>query len=76
MGQAEKNYLSPTELVARWGGKVTAKTLANWRSKKDKEGPAFQKFGGRIGYAISDVVAYERRRRFSAGSGEAQGATA
>lgn len=60
---AGEKYLSPAELVARWGDRVKAKTLANWRTSG--EGPAFQKFGNRIGYPMSAVLDYERTRRFN-----------
>lgn len=59
-----ETYLSPDQLVERWGGTVKVKTLANWRTNGD--GPTFQKIGNRIAYAMSDIIEYERRRRFKA----------
>lgn len=59
--QQSAKYLSPQELVDRWGRRVTEKTLANWRQQG--QGPAPTKIGGRIAYAIEDVIAYEESRR-------------
>lgn len=62
MADGGDDTLSPDQLAARWGNRVKVKTLANWRCRG--EGPAFQKIGSRIGYKLSDVLAYERRNRF------------
>lgn len=56
----EVDYLTPEELVARFRGKITKRTLANWRSQG--EGPDYTKIGGRVLYSVADVVAYEKRR--------------
>lgn len=58
-----ETYLTPDQVVTRWGGTVKAKTLANWRSSG--EGPTFQKIGNRIAYPMSSIIEYERRRRFA-----------
>lgn len=50
-------FLTPAEVVARWGGAVTTDTLANWRSKR--KGPRFTKVGARVRYRLQDVIAYE-----------------
>lgn len=55
----EKKFLTPAELSARWDGRITVRTLANWRSIQS--GPPFVKIGGAILYRISDVEEYERR---------------
>jgi hypothetical protein len=60
---AGETYLSPAELVDRWGGRVKVKTLGNWRTSG--EGPAYQKFGNRIGYPMSAIIDYERKGRFN-----------
>ena len=54
-------YFSPAELVKRWGGRVSEKTLANWRSMK--RGPLPSKLGGRVVYNLVDVEAYEQLQR-------------
>lgn len=55
-------YLSPEELVARYKGRITEKTLANWRTKGG--GPRFTKIGGKIMYKLSAVECWERGRTF------------
>lgn len=55
-------YLSPQELSERWGGKISTKTLANWRSDSDARGPRYKRFGNRILYSLDDVVAWEDRQ--------------
>jgi hypothetical protein len=52
-------YLNQTELALRW--RVSPRTLERWRWLKT--GPNYHKFGGKISYALDDVLAYERRRR-------------
>jgi hypothetical protein len=64
---AEPIYLTPDELVARFKGRVTKKTLSNWRVTG--EGPDFKRFGSRILYSLSSVEKYEGEREFSS-SGE------
>ena len=51
-------FLTPAEVVTRWNNAITIGTLANWRSRQ--EGPAFQKFGSRVRYALEAVEQYER----------------
>lgn len=61
--EAPKKYLTPAQVVERWGDAVTTGTLANWRSKSTTEnpvGPGFQKFGSRVRYPLAAVEAYER----------------
>jgi hypothetical protein len=50
--------LTPFELVARWHFKITVRTLENWRYRK--QGPAWQRIGGRIMYPIDFVIEYEQ----------------
>lgn len=61
--QQQARFLSPQELCNRWGRRITEKTLANWRQQG--LGPTPTKIGGRIAYAIEDVIAYEESRRAS-----------
>jgi hypothetical protein len=60
--QAEggKLFLTPCELVERYNGKVTIRTLANWRSAGIS--PPFTKVGGRILYPLNQLIEWERRR--------------
>ena len=61
MQPQDKGFLTPTDLVDRWGGAITTGTLANWRSKG--RGPAFVKIGSRVLYLLADVQAYETAAR-------------
>ena len=58
------DYLTPKELVARYRGTITIRTLANWRSSG--EGPAYTKIGGRVLYAVAGVTAWELGRTLGA----------
>ena len=58
------NYLTPKELVDRYRGTITIRTLANWRSSG--EGPAYTKIGGRVLYAVVGVTAWELGRTLGA----------
>ena len=53
-------YLTPHALYKRWGNAISPKTLANWRTKGI--GPKWTKIGGRVVYALADVLEYERSR--------------
>lgn len=55
-------YLSPRELSERWSGKISTKTLANWRASPDGPGPRYKRFGGRILYSVDDVVVWEEQQ--------------
>lgn len=52
-------FLTPDELVARWGGTVGKGTLANWRAKG--KGPAYVKIGGRVVYPLDKVAEWEQK---------------
>lgn len=63
-------FLTPCELVIRYNGKVTVRTLANWRSAGIS--PPFTKVGGRILYRVSDIEEWERRRTVNSTSNYAK----
>lgn len=56
----DAQYFTPADLVARYMGKVSERTLANWRSAGTS--PPFTKIGGRILYPIEGVIDWEKRR--------------
>ncbi len=60
MDATGKEYLTPCEVVARYEGKISVRTLANWRSSGVS--PPFVKVGGRILYRRTDLLEWERRR--------------
>lgn len=53
-------YLTPSELVARYKQTITVRTLANWRSTG--EGPRYTKIGGRVLYPTQAVTEWESAR--------------
>lgn len=52
-------YLTQAELAKRW--RISPRSLERWRYKN--AGPAYVKLGGKVVYDVTDVEAYERRRR-------------
>ena len=55
-----KLFFTPEELVERYQGKVTIRTLANWRSAGVS--PPYTKVGGRIVYPIDELEKWEQSR--------------
>lgn len=55
----DKKFLSPIELSDRWGGRISPRTLANWRSQG--LGPAYTKVGGAVLYPVKSVDDWENR---------------
>ena len=53
-------YLTPAEVSARYGGRISVRTLANWRWSGS--GPKFTRAGGRILYPIRELDDWESRR--------------
>ena len=56
----EHPYLTPEELVERYKGQISLRTLANWRCTG--EGPPFTKIGGRVLYLRVAVYEWEASR--------------
>lgn len=59
-------FLKPEEVVARYKGNISTKTLANWRTKGG--GPAYVKIGGKVMYHIAAVETWEESRVYSSAS--------
>ena len=55
-----KEYLTPEDVVLRYQGKITVRTLANWRSSGVS--PPFTKVGGRILYPFRELLEWEKKR--------------
>lgn len=55
---APKKFLTPQEVSERYDGRITVRTLANWRSQG--RGPAFTKVGGAILYSCDQLEAWEQ----------------
>jgi hypothetical protein len=60
MSGADRIYLTPNDLVERYKGKVTIRTLANWRSSGIS--PPYTKINGRVLYPLDDLEQWESRR--------------
>ena len=60
----DREYITPEELVARYKGRISVKTLANWRTKGG--GPEYTKIGGKIMYCMTHVINWERMRTYAA----------
>lgn len=58
--RAKTIYLTTDELSGRWKGRISVRTLSNWRSAGT--GPKYTKAGGRILYPLAEVSAWETRR--------------
>lgn len=58
-----KTYLTPSDLVARYKGKVSLRTLANWRSTGIS--PPYTKVNGRVLYPLDALEDWEARRTVS-----------
>lgn len=57
--------ITPKELSERWQGKITVKTLANWRSDPDKpKGPGYRRYGSKIFYPLELIEQYERQNQY------------
>lgn len=61
------DYFTPAELVQRYRGSITIRTLANWRSTG--EGPRYTKIGGRVLYPVDAVKTWEHSRTLGAPAG-------
>lgn len=53
----EHVYLTPIDLILRWRGSHSARTLANWRSQK--KGPPATKIGARVLYRLDLLEKWE-----------------
>lgn len=55
-----QQYLTPAQLVLRWGSVVKLQTLANWRANfNPPRGPAFVKEGHFVFYPLQAVKEWE-----------------
>lgn len=54
-----KKFLTPQELSDRWEGRISVRTLANWRTQGS--GPQFSKIGGAVLYPFDKLIEWENR---------------
>jgi hypothetical protein len=52
-------FLSAQEVSDRYDGKISVRTLANWRNLGS--GPPYSKIGGRVLYPAEKLVEWEQR---------------
>ena len=52
-----KPFLTPAELAARWGGRMTTATLNQWRYLG--RGPRYVKLGQSVVYSLEAIEQYE-----------------
>lgn len=52
--------LTTEEASAHFEGKISTKTLNNWRNLGS--GPPFMKIGGKVFYKMEDLLAWEEQR--------------
>lgn len=69
---SEPAFLSPQEAASHLG--LSVSTLAKFRL--DGSGPSFHKLGGRVAYAMADLDAWARSRKFTRTSDYAERARA
>lgn len=50
-------YITPAQLVERYEGRISIRTLANWRW--NGTGPLFTRVGGRILYRADELAKWE-----------------
>jgi hypothetical protein len=70
----EPQFLSDKEVSARYSGKISVRTLANWRNLGT--GPAYTKAGGRVLYPIEKLVEWEQRNTVNSTSEYSRGGKA
>ena len=59
MNKTSSDFLTPSQLLDRWKGQVSAATIATWRSRGN--GPPYVKVGGKVLYRVSDVEGWETK---------------
>lgn len=59
------DLLTPLDVSNRWRGRIGVKTLSNWRHEPGGSGPPFVRFGNRIFYPLTGLVAWEAAHTFT-----------
>lgn len=52
-------FLTPAEVSARYSGRISVRTLSNWRNLGS--GPPYTKLGGKVLYPLERLVEWEQR---------------
>lgn len=66
MSEQQKRYLTPEEVSQWFSGRISTRTLANWRTSG--RGPKFTKVGGAILYPVDQLEDWESKRTVSSTS--------
>jgi hypothetical protein len=70
--QAKVEFLTTEEVSIRYGGRISVRTLQNWRNLG--QGPAFTKAGGKVLYSVERLVEWEQRNTVNSTSQYQRGA--
>lgn len=57
---ANEGFLTPSQLVERWGNRIKLRTINTWRTNGG--GPPFTKIGGAVLYPVASVQKWEQDR--------------
>lgn len=60
---SNKRYLTPQEVSDRFEGRVSVRTLANWRSLGTS--PPYRRIGGRVLYPADELEKWERENTYT-----------
>jgi hypothetical protein len=60
MTTSPPEFLTPAQLVERYGNRISVRTLANWRSAGVS--PPYVKIGGTVLYNLRELEDWERKR--------------
>jgi hypothetical protein len=63
---SQPQYLTAAEVSAHFQGRISVRTLNNWRSSGG--GPPFRKIGGKVLYPASELERWEQSRTFASTS--------
>jgi hypothetical protein len=60
LSNEQPTFLTPAQLVERYGNRISVRTLANWRSSGVS--PPYVKIGGTVLYNLRELVEWEKQR--------------
>ena len=60
----QQAFLTPNDLIKRWGGGIALGTIANWRCQR--VGPPFSRIRGRVLYPLAQLEAWEAENTHAA----------
>lgn len=57
----DETYYTAEQVAEHFGGQISVKTLAKWRSERT-DGPPYLKAGGKVLYPVSQLLEWAKRR--------------